>query len=159
MASLCICTALYIAVTAVLTGVKNYTEIDVQSPVASAIPLHWVSIIIDIGALCGLSSVMLVLMLGQPRILQVMSADGLLPSIFSVVSTESGVPIWGTLITGSLCAILSGILPIDILGNMTSVGTLFAFAVVCAAVPILRFTRPDLPRKVHCCYYIFFLKK
>lgn len=147
MASLFICTALYIAVTAVLTGVKKYTDIDVESPVASAIPLRWLSIVIDLGALSGLISVMLVLMLAQPRILQVMSSDGLLPNVFSVVSTETGAPIWGTLITGVICAALSGILPIELLGNMTSVGTLFAFAVVCAAVPILRYTRPNLPRK------------
>ena len=102
-----------IAVTAVLTGVKKYTDIDVESPVASAIPLRWLSIVIDLGALSGLISVMLVLMLAQPRILQVMSSDGLLPNVFSVVSTETGAPIWGTLITGVICAALSGILPIE----------------------------------------------
>ncbi|KAJ3329401.1 Cationic amino acid transporter-1 [Blyttiomyces sp. JEL0837] len=147
LASLGICTSLYLAVTAVLTGVQKYTEIDIKAPVASAIPIHWLSVVIDIGALAGLFSVMMVLLLGQPRILQAMASDGLLPSVFAKINSKTNTPLWGTFLTGGLCAILAGLLPIDILGNLTSIGTLFAFAIVSAAVPILRYTRPDLERR------------
>ncbi|KAJ3415799.1 hypothetical protein HDV05_004071 [Chytridiales sp. JEL 0842] len=142
LASLGISTVLYLVVTVVLTGVKKYTEIDIKSPVATAIPLEWFSIVVDVGALSGLVSVMMVLLLGQPRILQSMASDGLLPNILSKVHTKTGVPLASTIFTGSICAIFAGLLPIDILGNMTSVGTLFAFFIVCISVPILRIVRP-----------------
>ncbi|KAJ3098338.1 hypothetical protein HDU97_004113 [Phlyctochytrium planicorne] len=147
ISSLGICTVLYIAVTLILTGVKKYTEIDVKSPVASALPIAGLAIVIEIGAVAGLTSVLLILLMAQPRILQAMAGDGLLPEIIARVDSRTKVPIWATVITGALCAVFAGVLPIDILGNMTSVGTLFAFALVCAAVPILRYTKPSLDRK------------
>ncbi|KAJ3193784.1 hypothetical protein HK101_004095 [Irineochytrium annulatum] len=147
VASLSICTALYIGVTVVLTGIQNYTQIDVQSPLASAIPVGWLRIVIEAGALTGLSSVLLVLLLSQPRILQAMAHDGLLPRVFSRVDSITGVPQWGTVTSGLFCSILAGLLPVDVLANMTNVGTLFAYAAVCVAIPVLRCTRPDAPRR------------
>jgi APA family basic amino acid/polyamine antiporter len=103
--------------------------------------------IINIGALAGLTSVLIVNLLGQPRILYSMSRDGLLPPIFATIHPKYKTPYITTLFTGILCAIMAALFPIDILGELTSVGTLFAFFLVCLSVPILRHKKPNYPRQ------------
>lgn len=149
--SLVICTVLYVAVTAVLTGIVYYTELDHPAPIAYAIDkvgsgLHWLSPLIKIGAIAGLSSVVLVMMLGQSRIFYSMSKDGLLPKFFSGVHEKYGTPYKSTLLTGVTTAIIAGILPINILGELVSIGTLMAFAIVCISIIVLRKTQPNVNR-------------
>ncbi|MGH8233788.1 MAG: amino acid permease [Rhodanobacteraceae bacterium] len=154
IASLLICTALYIIVSLVLTGIVSYTRLNVPDPVAFGIEQipslrHWLVPLIDIGALAGLSSVILVMVIGQPRIFYTMSKDGLLPPAFAKVHPRFQTPHVSTVITGVVAAIGAGLLPIDILAELTNIGTLLAFFVVCIAVLVLRYTRPDLPRPFH----------
>lgn len=149
--SLLICTILYVAVTAVLTGIVHYSELDHPAPIAYAIDtvgnsLQWLSPFIKVGAIAGLSSVVLVLMLGQSRIFYSMSKDGLLPQLFSAVHKQYGTPYKSTILTGSISAIIAGILPINILGELVSIGTLMAFVIVCISIIVLRKTSPDLKR-------------
>ncbi len=149
--SLLICTILYIAVTAVLTGIVHYSELDHPAPIAYAIDqvgssLQWLSPFIKIGAIAGLSSVVLVLMLGQSRIFYSMSRDGLLPRLFSGVHKQYGTPYKSTILTGSVSALIAGILPINILGELVSIGTLMAFVIVCISIIVLRKTNPDIKR-------------
>jgi APA family basic amino acid/polyamine antiporter len=150
MASLAICTVLYIAVSAVLTGMVHYSDLSTPAPVALALDRHpeldWLSGWIKIGAIAGMTSVMLVMMLGQPRIFYAMSRDGLLPALFRRVHPTHRTPYVGTLITGSLAALIAGLFPVTILGELVSIGTLLAFTTVCIGVLVLRYTRPDLPR-------------
>jgi APA family basic amino acid/polyamine antiporter len=98
------------------------------------------------GAIAGMTSVMLVMMLGQPRIFYAMSRDGLLPPLFRKVHPTHRTPYIGTLITGTLAALIAGLFPVTILGELVSIGTLLAFTTVCIGVLVLRYTRPDLPR-------------
>ncbi|RUP45930.1 amino acid permease-domain-containing protein [Jimgerdemannia flammicorona] len=147
--SLIICTILYIVVALVLTGVSPYQNLNVAAPVAvaaAATGQQWLLIIVTLGALAGLTSVMLILLLGQPRIFYSMAKDGLLPSIFTKLHPRFKTPYVPTIITGVITAFLGALLPVDLLGNMTSVGTLLAFFLVHVGVLILRFTRPDIPR-------------
>jgi APA family basic amino acid/polyamine antiporter len=148
--SLAICTLLYIAVAAVLTGMVHYTELNTPAPVALALDRHpelnWLSGWIKLGAIAGMTSVMLVMMLGQPRIFYAMSKDGLLPPLFSRVHPTYKTPYVGTLITGTLAALIGGLFPVTILGELVSIGTLLAFTTVCIGVLVLRYTRPDLQR-------------
>lgn len=149
--SLAICTILYVAVSAVLTGMVNYTELNIPAPIALAIDkagkeLIWLRPFIKIGALAGLTSVVLVMLMGQPRIFFAMAKDGLLPKSFATIHPKYGTPYLTTLLTGVTSAIIAGILPIDILGELVSIGTLLAFAIVCASVIVLRKTNPDAPR-------------
>ncbi|MDN5925266.1 MAG: amino acid permease, partial [Xanthomonadales bacterium] len=151
MASLVICPMLYIIVALVLTGMIPYLQLDVPHPVGFAVEQipalkTWLAPLIELGALAGLSSVMLVMMIGQPRIFYAMSKDGLIPKVFAKVHKKHQTPHINTIITGVIAAILAGFLPIDILAELTNIGTLLAFMTVCIAVPILRRTRPDLPR-------------
>ncbi|KAJ3296303.1 hypothetical protein HK104_001710 [Borealophlyctis nickersoniae] len=151
--SLLICTALYIATSAVLTGMVNYKDIHVSSPVSSAIRtvggpgMRWLSIIIEIGALFGLTSVMLTSLLAQPRVLQAMARDGLLPPVFGKIHPRFKTPYISTLTVGLICAILAALFPIDILGNITSIGSLFAFLLVSLSVIVTRIRNPDRPRR------------
>jgi len=148
--SLVICTVLYIAVCMVLTGVLNYKYLDGASPLAKAVTstgMLWLSVIIEIGAIAGLTSVMLVLLMGQPRIFYAMAEDGLFPKVATRVHPRFKTPWVTTLISGITCAIMAGLLPIGVLGEMTSVGTLLAFVIVNIGVIILRRTQPDAPRK------------
>jgi APA family basic amino acid/polyamine antiporter len=108
--------------------------------------LFWLRPIIKIAAIAGLSSVILVMMLGQPRIFYAMAKDGLLPPRFAKIHSRFKTPYFSTIITGSAAFILAGILPINILGELVSIGTLLAFAIVCVGVIILRYKRPDLKR-------------
>ena len=108
--------------------------------------LFWLRPIIKIAAIAGLSSVILVLLMGQPRIFYSMSKDGLLPPIFSKIHSRFKTPYASTLITGSIALVLAGVLPINILGELVSIGTLLAFAIVCVGIIILRVKRPDIKR-------------
>ena len=149
LGSLAICTVLYIAVSLILTGVVHYSKLSVPHPIAlgiAATGMHSLEIVVEIGAVAGLSSVMLVLLLGQPRIFFSMARDGLLPPVAAKVHPRFGTPHVTTIVTGSLCAVAGGVLPIDILGELTSIGTLFAFVLVSLGVAILRIKRPDIPR-------------
>ncbi len=150
LASLVICTVLYVLMSLVLTGLAPYNQLDVPHPVAyalSRIPqLAWLEIFTDIGAIAGLASVVLVMLLGQSRVFFSMSRDGLLPPAFGAVHPKFRTPYVTTIITGTVAAIISAIFPIDILGELVSIGTLCAFTIVCAGVIVLRIRRPDLPR-------------
>jgi APA family basic amino acid/polyamine antiporter len=141
LGSLLICTVLYIAVAAVLTGLVPYTELNVPDPIAKAVDvlgLTWFSIIIKIGALAGLTTVILVLLYGQSRIFFTIARDGLLPKMFSDVHPEYGTPFKSQALIGIIVAVVAALTPIDVLGEMVSIGTLFAFAIVCGAVIYLR---------------------
>jgi APA family basic amino acid/polyamine antiporter len=150
LASLAVCTVLYVAVSAVLTGMVHYSELNTPAPVALALDRHpelsWLAGWIKLGAIAGMTSVMLVMMLGQPRIFYAMSRDGLLPPLFRRVHPTHKTPYVGTLITGTLAALIAGLFPITILGELVSIGTLLAFTTVCIGVLVLRYTRPDIPR-------------
>jgi APA family basic amino acid/polyamine antiporter len=148
--SLLICTVLYIAVAAVLTGMVPYQQIKVDAPVAEAfgqVGLGWARFIIAIGALTGITSVLLVMMLGQPRIFFAMARDGLLPKgFFSAVHPRFRTPWKSTILTGLVVAAGSSLLPLNILADLTNIGTLFAFVVVCGAVMVMRYTHPNVDR-------------
>lgn len=150
LGSLAICTVLYIAVSLILTGVVNYTKLSVPHPIALGIEvtgIKWLTTAVEIGAIAGLSSVMLVMLMGQPRIFFAMGNDGLMPSWAAKVHPKFGTPHVTTIVTGVICAIAGGILPIDILGELTSIGTLFAFVLVSLGVLILRLRHPEMERK------------
>ena len=150
LGSLAICTLIYIAMSAVMTGIMPYTMLGTPRPVATALEnypsLLWLKSLVEIGAIAGLTSVILVMMLGQPRIFYSMSRDGLIPPLFGRIHPKYRTPHVGTVIVGATALILAGLLPIGVLGDLVSMGTLLAFATVCIGVLILRRTRPDLPR-------------
>jgi len=151
LGSLSISTFLYIAVALVLTGVVSYTLLNVPDPVAVGVnamgsSMAWLKPIVKIAAIAGLTSVILVMLLGQPRIFYAMSKDGLLPPVFSKVHPKFQTPYISSIITGVFAMILAGILPISLLGELVSIGTLLAFAIVCVGIIVLRKTRPELPR-------------
>jgi APA family basic amino acid/polyamine antiporter len=149
LGSLIICTVLYISVSLILTGVVHYSKLSVPHPIAvgiAATGVHWLETAVEIGAIAGLSSVMVVMLLGQPRIFFSMAVDGLLPPFAAKVHPRFGTPHITTITTGLVCAVAGGLLPIDILGELTSIGTLFAFVLVSLGVMILRLKRPDIPR-------------
>jgi APA family basic amino acid/polyamine antiporter len=150
LGSLAICTLLYILMSAVLTGLVPYPQLNDAAPVAIALEAHpelaWLTSWIIWGALFGLTSVIIVMIIGQARIWLTMSHDGLLPPVFGAVHPKFQTPHVATLITGALAALFAGLFPIGILGELVSIGTLMAFVVVCIGVLVLRYTRPDLPR-------------
>ena len=151
LSSLAICTVLYIIVSLVLTGIVSYTQLNVPDPIAVAINslgqgVAWLRPIIKIGAIAGLSSVILVMMLGQPRIFYAMSKDGLLPAVFSAVHPRFRTPWLATILTGSAATVIAGLFPIGLLGELVSIGTLLAFVIVCAGIFVLRFTDPQIQR-------------
>ncbi|HSO77578.1 MAG TPA: amino acid permease [Bacteroidales bacterium] len=151
LGSLGISTVLYILVAIVLTGIVSYTFLNVADPIAVGVDamgkgLFWLRPIIKIAAIAGLSSVILVMMLGQPRIFYSMSKDGLLPPMFSKVHPKYKTPYVSTVITGGVAMVLAGILPINILGELVSIGTLLAFAIVCIGIIVLRYKKPDVER-------------
>jgi len=150
LASLVICTILYVIVATVLTGMVSYKELNVAAPVALALDkypgLHWLGIPIKLGAVAGMTSVMLVMTIAQARIFFAMARDGLLPKFFGKVHPKFRTPSTGTVVTGVTAAIIGGLFPVGVLGHLVSIGTLAAFVTVCIGVLVLRKTRPDLPR-------------
>lgn len=150
LGSLVVCTLLYVAVAAVLTGMLPYAELGTAKPVATALEAYpsllWLKAVVEVGAIAGLSSVILVMIMAQPRIFYTMARDGLIPRLFGRVHPRHHTPHVGTVIVGVVAAALGGLLPIGVLGDLVSMGTLLAFATVCAGVLVLRHTRPDLPR-------------
>jgi APA family basic amino acid/polyamine antiporter len=151
LGSLIVCTVLYMLVATVLTLIVNYKELNVPDPVAVAVEAFgpqwaWFASTIKAGAIIGLTSVILVLMYGQTRIFYTMARDGLLPGVFATVHKTFKTPWINTLLVGVVVAVAAGVFDINTLGDVTSVGTLAAFAIVCLAVIFLRQTRPDLPR-------------
>jgi APA family basic amino acid/polyamine antiporter len=150
IASLSICTLLYIGVAAVLTGMVPWKEINIEAPIARAFldrNLPWAANIITIGALAGLTSVMLVMLLGQTRVLYAMAKDGLLPrKFFAAIHPRFHTPYKNTILVGFLAAVVGSITPIDDIGKMVNIGTLLAFVIVCIGIIVLRKTNPDQPR-------------
>ena len=153
LASLTLCTLLYVAVAAVLTGLVPYGELDVADPIAKgvdAIGHAWLSLPVKLGAVAGLTTVMLVLLYGQGRIFFTMARDGLLPPLFGRVHPRFGTPVASQLTVGAAVAVAAALTPIDVLGEMVSIGTLLAFALVCFAVIRLRRTDPGVERPFRC---------
>ena len=150
LGSLAICTLIYIAVSAVLTGMTHYSLLGTAKPVVTALEpyptLEWLKIATEIGAIAGLSSVILVMLMAQPRIFYSMSRDGLLPRVFGRVHPRHHTPHISTIIVGVVACALAGLMPLSVLGELVSMGTLLAFATVCAGVLVLRRTQPHLPR-------------
>jgi APA family basic amino acid/polyamine antiporter len=150
LASLIICTVLYVAVIAVLTGMVPYNQLDVNSPVSTAFQqagLPWAQFLISLGAMTGITSVLLVMMLSQPRVLLAMARDGLLPkSFFGAVHDRFRTPWKSTILTGIFVGSLAAFLPISVLLMLVNMGTLLAFLIVCAAVLIMRRTHPNAER-------------
>jgi APA family basic amino acid/polyamine antiporter len=149
LGSLFVCTALYIMVAAVLTGMVPFNHIDVNAPLASAFVrrgLNAVSGTISLGAVAGLTSVLLVLLLGQSRIFYAMSRDGLLPEAFSRVHPRFRTPYIPTVLTGIAVGVTAALLPIEEIAELTNIGTLFAFVLVCLGVWILRHQEPSMHR-------------
>jgi len=150
VASLLICTVLYIAVAAVLTGMVPYNEIDLDAPVSNAfarVGLPWAQFIISLGALAGITSVLLVLMLSQPRVMLAMARDRLLPpGFFGAVHPRFRTPWKSTMLTGAFVAMMAALLPLRLLAELVNIGTLLAFVIVCAAVLVMRVTHPEAER-------------
>lgn len=149
IASLVICTVLYILVSLVLTGMVKYDQLDKAAPVASAfsgIGINWAVFIITIAATAGLTSVMLVMMLGQTRIFLGMAKDGLLPGFFKTLHPVFKTPHKSTIMVGAVISLVAALTPIEKVSEMCSMGTLLAFAMVCVAVMILRYKKPELER-------------
>src|SRR5437868_7341092 len=148
--SLIICTILYIAVSAVLTGMVPTKEIDINAPVVEAFKragVVWMQYLVAFGAMTGLTSVLLVLMLRQPRVMLALARDGLVPrGFFGDIHPKFRTPWKSTILTGLFVAAMAGFIPLSILAEMTSIGTLFAFVIVCGAVIVMRRTNPNANR-------------
>ncbi len=150
LGSLAICTVLYMLMSWVLTGIAPYQTLNVAHPVSMAVEAipatAWLAPYVNVGAIVGLASVVLVLLLGQSRIFYAMAKDGMIPKVFSDIHPRFRTPWLGSLITGSFCALMAGVLPLDILGELVSIGTLAAFVIVCIGVMMLRVSRPNVKR-------------
>lgn len=153
LGSLAICTVLYILVALVLTGIVSYTKLGVPDPIAVGVDSmggnfakYVLAPLIKVGAVAGLSSVILVMLLGQPRIFMTMSKDGLLPPVFSKIHPKFKTPYMSTIIVGAVAMVLAGLFPIGVLSKLVSLGTLLAFSSVCLAILILRKKQPNTPR-------------
>ncbi len=149
LGALIICTILYMGVSAVMTGIVPYQQLNVAEPMAVAVDkigLGWFAFLIKVGAILGLSSVMMVLIYGQTRIFYVISRDGLLPQFFCKVHPKFHTPHINTMVVGLIVAVAAGVTPIALLGDLVSLGTLLAFMIVCFSVLYLRYKQPELPR-------------
>src|SRR5437588_3535551 len=150
IASLIICTILYIAVSAVLTAMVPYNKIDINAPVVEAFKsagLTWMRYLVAAGAMTGITSVLLVMMLSQPRVMLALARDGLVPKgFFGDIHPKFRTPWKSTILTGLFVASMAGFIPLSILAEMTSIGTLFAFVIVCGAVIVMRRTHPNANR-------------
>jgi len=151
LGSLAIVTLLYVLMALVLTGLASYTLLNVPHPVFVAIEragpsLAWLRPVVSVGAVTGLGSVVLVLLMAQPRIFYAMARDGLLPPVFGRVHPRFRTPYVTTIMTGAAAAVVAGIFPIGVLGELVSIGTLLAFVIVSAGILVLRYREPNLPR-------------
>jgi APA family basic amino acid/polyamine antiporter len=149
LGSLIVCTILYILVSGIMTGIVEYPRLNVAEPIAVAIEATGYNVLasfIKIGAIAGLTSVMLVMLMSQPRIFYTMSRDGLLPPVFSKLHPKYRTPHISTAMTGVVCALVAGLVPIALLGELVSIGTLLAFVIVCGGVWYLRVKEPNRPR-------------
>lgn len=157
--SLIVCATLYIVVAAIMTGAVSYTLFDPSTP-SGAAPMAtvlnaigsawWASPLVSLGAICGISSVLIVLLFGQSRVMMSMSRDGLLSPVFSKIHPKFQTPVWSIAIWGVLAALTAGFLPIGALAELTSIGTLAAFVLCCVGVMVLRHTEPSRERKFKC---------
>ncbi|TCW32247.1 amino acid permease [Gulbenkiania mobilis] len=152
--SLAICSLLYVVVSAIMTGIVPYMDFKgIDHPVSLALQvakLDWFAGFVDLGAILGMLTVILVMTYGQTRILFAMSRDGLLPKLFSEVHPKYGTPYKATWLIGTLIALIAGFVPLGTLAELVNIGTLAAFSLIAAAIIILRRREPDLPRKFHC---------
>lgn len=158
LASLLFCTIIYIVVSAMLTGIISFKELNVSSPVAFALQrvgVNWASALVATGVIAGLTTVMLVLYYALTRILTAMSRDGLLSSLFSSVNSKTQTPVKNTVICGTIMAVMAGFIPLNALAELVNIGTLFAFVLVCIGVIVLRYTQPNLPRPFKMPYGVF----
>jgi APA family basic amino acid/polyamine antiporter len=134
----------------VITGLAPYASLNNAHPVSAALATHpqllWLRQVVNVGVAVGLASTILTLLYGQSRIFYSMARDGLLPPLMGALLKGRRTPWFGTLVTAAFAGLAAGFLPLDVLGELVSIGTLFAFALICAAVMYLRITRPDLPR-------------
>jgi len=149
LGSLAVCTVLYIIVSTILTGLKNYKELNVAAPVALGIKvtgIGWGELLVNVGAVFGLGTVMLVMLLGQSRVFFSMSKDGLLPKWAAAIHPKFRTPWISTISVGAIVAILPGFLPIEQLSKLVNIGTLLAFTIVCAGVWVLRVRHPQMHR-------------
>jgi basic amino acid/polyamine antiporter, APA family len=149
LGSLVICTALYILVSGLLTGVVSFSKLNVPAPVADAtrvIGMGWATVLIDLGAIAGLASVMMVMMLGQSRVLYTMSHDGLLPNWVGQLHPRFRTPYKTSMVVGVFAATLAAFFPIKLLGELVSLGTLLAFSIVSVGVVVMRAKHPEMPR-------------
>ncbi len=149
IASLVICTVIYIVVSGLLTGIVPYTELNVASPVAHSLQLlgfNWASGLVATGVITGLTTVMLVLYYGLTRVIFAMSRDGLLPDVFATVNKHTKTPVRVIVITGIMISVIAGFIPLGELAELVNIGTLFAFVMVCLGVIVLRILHPEIPR-------------
>ncbi|UIJ69647.1 amino acid permease (plasmid) [Bacillus cereus] len=152
IASLTICTILYIVVSLILTGIVPYNQLDVKNPVAFAlqyIQQDWIAGFISVGAIAGITTVLLVMLYGQTRLFYSISRDGLLPKVLSTIHPKTKTPVHNSWITATMVAIFAGFIPLNELAELTNIGTLFAFIIVSIGIIILRKKQPQLPRAFH----------